>query len=213
MLDKGVKYKNIIMKRDMDKKGSIPTPVLPDCFSFRFYQGGDIRHWSRIETSVLEFDSEDKAHDFFQRVFMPYEANLRERCLFACSPDGTPIATTTAWYADSELGHQAILHWVAVCPEYQGLGVGKAIVQKALNVFQNLEPDCPIWLHTQTWSHVAVRLYHSLGFNIVKSEKLASSNTSDGLLKTDPNDFPEYIEILRAVMDDAIVEELLNTAV
>lgn len=213
MLDKSVKFMNIIMKMDIEKAETVSDPTLPNGFNFRLYQPNDDKHWSRIETSVLEFDTELDARDFFQKAYIPYEIELRKRCLFVLNPDGLPIATANAWYTNSELGHQVSLHWVAVCPEYQGLGIGKAIVQEALNLFQVLEPNCSIWLHTQTWSHIAIRLYHSLGFNLVKEEKLENINTRSGHLKIYPNDFPEYIETLRNVMNNEIIEELVNTAV
>ncbi len=82
-----------------------------------------------------------------------------------------------------------------------------------MQIFNELEPNCHVWLHTQTWSHVAIRLYHQLGFNMVKQGKLANRNTRDGKLKIYPNDFFEAIDVLGNVMEQAILLELVNTAV
>lgn len=123
-----------------------------------------IKSWGEIEASVLEFTSESEAEEYFIKSYLPYEIQLIHRCIFIIDMYNRPVATATAWYADSELGHQASLHWVSVRPEYQGLGLGKAIVQKSMQVFRELEPDCAVWLHTQTWSHIAIRMYHGLGF-------------------------------------------------
>jgi len=172
-----------------------------------------VKHWSRIETSVLEFDSEYLAESYFEKSYLPHVQKLRERCLFILNTEGVPVATANAWYSDSELGHQAVLHWVAVCPEYQGKGLGKAIVKKALRVFQCLEPGNPIWLSTQTWSHVAICLYHSLGFNVVRSEPMANMNTLDGKIKISKSNFAEALQVLKTVLDDGYVADLLNTAV
>ena len=212
MLDKSIAYKNVIMRLD-SSKFTEDEPELPDGCSFRFFTPSDVKHWSRIETSVLEFDSESDAENYFEMSYLPHIRELKERCLFVLNPDKTPVATTTAWYADSELGRQASIHWVAVCPEYQGKGLGKAIVKKAIRVFQLLEAGNPIWLHTQTWSHVAIRLYHSLGFNIVRSGALANMNTRDGKPKLSKTEFAGAFEVLKAVMDDAYIRELQNTAV
>jgi len=204
MLDKSVKYKNIIMRIEKDKVSNTASPpVLPRGFSFRYYSGAkDIDHWCEIETSVLEFASVSEAKDYFTKAFLPYENELKNRCLFIADENNLPVATATVWYAGSELGHQAALHWVAVRPKYQGLGLGKTIVQKALQRFSELEPNCDVWLHTQTWSHTAVRLYHKLGFNMLKQDTLAGCK----------NDFDEAIEILKSVYDEAVVLELAETA-
>jgi len=190
MLDKSIEYKNIIMRMESDKILNIANPVLPCNFSFRhFKDAGDIKHWSRIETSVLEFADENEAENYFTSSYWPYFDDLTKRCLFITNQDDLPIATATAWFADSELGYQASLHWVAVCPEYQGMGLGKAIVTKALILFRELEPNNSVWLHTQTWSHTAVKLYHRVGFNILKNDRLANANTRDGRLKIYANDY------------------------
>jgi len=212
MLDKSIEYKSIIMRLDNNGFAAI-EPELPEGFSFRFFTPADVKHWSRIETSVLEFDSESIAESFFETSYLPFVNKLRERCLFVLNAEGMPVATSSAWYADSELGYQACLNWVAVCPEYQGKGIGKAVTIKALQVFNFLEPGRPVWLHTQTWSHVAVRMYHSLGFNMVRSGRLANMNSRSGGFKIYENENAEAVQVLKAVMDEGYIAELLKTAV
>ena len=214
MLDKSIEFKSIIMRLDKPASQNFGEPVLPNGFSFRFFEtSSDINHWGRIEASVLEFASEEDASGYFARSFFPHAGDLQKRCLFVLDPSGLPIATANAWFADSQLGHQASLTWVAVCLEYQGQGIGKAIVQKALSVFRDLEPGNAIWLHTQTWSHVAVRLYHALGFNVVRADRLANMNSKDGKPKLYGNDYAEAVCVLKAVMEPEYVDELVNTSV
>jgi GNAT superfamily N-acetyltransferase len=202
MLDKSIEYKNIIMRIDRDAFDS-SEPELPQGFSFCHFTPRNVDDWSRIETSVLEFASEKLAKSYFEATFLPCEEELRKRCLFVLNAEGVPVATANAWYVDSDLGYQALLHWVAVCPEYQGRGIGKAVVKKALSVFSRLDEGHSVWLHTQTWSHVAIRMYHSLGFNLVRKDEL----------KNCKNDFSTAVEVLRTVMDECYVNELVNTAV
>ena len=213
MLDKSVEYKNIIMRCDDNPSESLVLPELPMNFTHRLFTPTDIKHWGRVLTSVLEFDSEDIAMSYFEAAYMPYIEELQKRCIFVLNPDGIPIATATAWFAESELGHQASLHWVAVCPEYQGKGFGKFVTVKALKIFSSLEPKLPIWLHTQTWSHVAVRLYRSLGFSVVRNGRLANNNTGNGKLEIYENDFPEALHILKSKMSTDFIEELFNTSI
>jgi GNAT superfamily N-acetyltransferase len=213
MLDKTVEYKNIIMRLDGYIPEALSEPRLPPGFSFRFFTPSDAERWGEIKASVLEFDSAYEASVYFKVTYMPHLAELRRRCVFVADPSGVPVATATAWYADSELGHQACLHWVSVHPEYQGRGLGRAVVKKALAVFRELETGNPVWLHTQTWSHVAVRLYHSLGFNLVREGKLASTVSRSGKPKIYDNDFEEALAVLKGVMDEEYVRELARTAV
>ena len=106
MLDKSIPYKNIIMRMPYDKVQSQPEPVLPDGFSFRFFQEGDEKHWARIETSVLEFADEASAERYFTRDYLPCLDDLKHRCVFVLNRDKLPVATATAWYASSSLGYR-----------------------------------------------------------------------------------------------------------
>ena len=214
MLDKSIEYKNIIMRIDDKKILAYDEPLLPDNFKFRnFRDENDIKHWARIEASVSEFTSEKEAEEYFISSYYPFLKDLKERCFFITNKDDLPVATATAWFSDSELGHQASLHWVAVCPEYQGLGLGKAATRKALCAFKKLEPHNHVWLHTQTWSYVAVMLYCKMGFNILKTEKLANTNPKDGKKRIYPNDFDEAINVLKKALKEKDLKELINSAV
>lgn len=201
-MDKSIPYKSIIMKLDNKKLPQISCPALPPGYSFRLYQEGDEIHWARIETSVLEFSTETDAYDYFVKNFMPFRADLQSRCVFVTNQDGLPIATATAWYGDTGRGRQAALHWVAVCPAYQGLGIGKAVVQRALCIFQETEKNKDVFLHTQTWSHTAVNMYHRLGFVLIKEA---------GIMGFD-NDYSEAVTILEDVLQPEVYRSLIDTA-
>jgi len=211
MLDKSIPFKHVIMR--LDKNIHRYEPALPQGFRFRYFAIGDEHHWARIEASVLEFENEQKAYEYFCRDYLYRLAELEKRCVFIISPEGVPVATATAWYANSEVGYQASLHWLGVDPDYQQLGLGKAITKKALSLFAAWEPDESIWLHTQTWSHVAIRMYHSLGFRMLKTGRTA---VEIGGEKAGPvvskNDFAEALEVLKGVFDDAFYKELVASA-
>lgn len=164
MLDKSIPYKSICMRLPAQALQRLPSPTLPEGYSFEFYRPGRMADWARIETSVLEFPSEQKAQETFARDFLPYEPLLETRMCFVCNPNGLPIAGATAWSIPRQEKQLNCLHWVAVQPGHQGLGLGRAIVLQALSRFRALGEEGDVFLHTQTWSHVAVRLYHSLGF-------------------------------------------------
>jgi ribosomal protein S18 acetylase RimI-like enzyme len=62
------------------------------------------------------------------------------------------------------------MHWVAVKPSYQGLGLGKAIIAKGVRLMVELEGDCVMYIPTQTWSHKAIKLYRWAGFELEMDE-------------------------------------------
>lgn len=208
MLDKSIPYKNIIMRRPAERiEAARPTclsaPSLPDGFSFTFYSSGDAKRWSEIETSVLEFSDVPAAEKYFGQDFRPHEEALQKRMVFVVSDKGEYVATATAWWNDFKGRHQASLHWVSVRPEYQGLGLGGAVILQALSLFPTLEPGLDVYLHTQTWSHKAVRLYSKLGFRLCRADTLGHKN----------NDFVEAMAILRPVLGESVCEALEREAV
>ena len=213
MLDKTIPYKNIIMMLPGSQVAAAARPRLPEGYAFRLYVPGDEQHWARIETSVLEFDTEAAALAYYTRIFLPYGELLQQRCVFVTDPDGLPVATATAWADEAPaVGRQAILHWVSVVPEQQGLGLGKAVVQRALQIFSELEPGADIYLHTQTWSHPAIRLYRRLGFSMRKTAGTILPDGETGGRRVPPNEFCAAMEVLRGVLDEKTFADLLESA-
>lgn len=202
MLDKSIPYKDIVMRLEAVQNPMSDAFHLPDGYAFRFYRPGDEVHWAAIETSVLEFDSRDGALEYFNRTFKPYPTELTRRCVFITNGAGIPVATATAWWVGEGENRQAALHWVAVRPEYQGKGLGKTVVRKVLTLFHLYEKGRDIYLHTQTWSHAAVRMYYDLGFRMVKTGGAGGTE----------NDYPEAVEILRGVLGEEMYRKLTCTA-
>ena len=164
MLDKSVPFVRVIMCR---KKGTIiPVFDLPEGYKFSFFRSGDEKAWAKIETSVSEFPNEEEAFLHFQKEFLPFITEFEKRCLFIENNEGEKIATSTAWWFETGERRDPRLHWVAVMPQYQGLGLGKVITSKTMQVMAELEGDRDFYLSTQTWSHRAIRLYEKMGFEI-----------------------------------------------
>lgn len=212
MLDKSIPYKNVIMEITPDKIAALPEVILPAGYRFSFFKEGDEKNWAAIETSVDEFSSEEEALFYFCRDYLPHTELLKERCLFILDPNGSPVATATAWFSVSTLGYQPSLHWVAACPQRQGLGLGRAVVTEALKIFRQSDPGLPVRLHTQTWSHRAIRLYHSLGFDLLRTGRLAVLSNSPAGTKIYPNDFDSLKEILAQRLERGVLNSLFDNA-
>ena len=180
MLDKSIPFAGIYMRREP----GIPIQgcSLPDGFRFSFYQDGDETSWARIETSVLEFDSEFAAILLFNEKFMPHRDELYRRCFFVESEGGRKVATATAWWSLIQGQRRAWVEWVAVMPDYQGLGLGKAVIARVTKILTELEGDVPLYLHTQTWSHKAIGIYRACGYELL-SEKALYRNKRDNYKK------------------------------
>jgi ribosomal protein S18 acetylase RimI-like enzyme len=161
---------------------------------------------------VLEFATQAAALDYFARDFLPYADQIEQRCAFVVDAGGTPVATATAWWADSAIGRQGLLHWVSVDPAFQGKGLGRAVACKAVSLLAGLEAGRDVYLHTQTWSHVAIRLYRSMGFYLCKADTTAMVFGDGQDPKTGPNEYAAAVEVLRTVMQPAEVDELERTA-
>lgn len=184
MLDKSVPYVEFYMERPEGL--ALPSASSrSDGFFVRSYRPGDEAHWARIETSVGEFDKESDALAYFAKEFAPQPELLSERMLFVCTPEGLPIATCTAW----EKHGRNLIHWVATMPEHQRKGLARLAVISALHRF----PAGSAILHTQTWSHAAVRLYKKLGFDMVE----------DG-------DTQKALAVLKTVYDEALYEAMVS---
>lgn len=185
MLDKSLRYYDMLMCCPAQKIAQVEEPALPQGYTVHTYQSGDIEHWASIETSVGEFDSEEAAKAYFTKTFLPYEKDLYSRCFFIADAKGNYVATATTWWnIDGEEG-TAMLHWVSVRPEEQGKGLGKAVVQQALSLFKKVEPNKDVYLHTQTWSHKAVGVYLGFGFYLLKNQTIpGNKNDAEKALQT-----------------------------
>ena len=187
MLDKSLPYYGLFMKRPSGAQFS-PAP-LPEGFKFSFYKDGDEVHWARIETSVLEFNSEFDALFYFTKKFKPEADELSNRCLFIETDSGKKIATATAWWHFVQNERRTWLYWVAVDSEYQGLGLGKAIISEIIKLMLQLEGDVDFYLFTQTWSYKAINIYQKFGF-IPTDEKILYKNNKE-------NNYKKAMKILK----------------
>lgn len=192
MLDKSVAYKRIIMKLDYQKNHFSKENTLPKGYFFRMYEDGMEKEWAKTETEVLEFESEEKALSYFKKDLLPFKEQLKKRMVFVMNEENIAVANACAWYIDYKGIHQAQVHYVAVRPQYQGLGLGKAVFMKALSLFPMYEPGEDIYLHTQTWSHVAIRMYLNMGFRLIK----------DDLLGYHDEDYQQAVKILESIYDE-----------
>lgn len=180
MLDKSIPYAGLYMRREPG--APFLTAMIPSGFEFRCYNDGDEQSWARIEASVLEFASEFAALMYFKDYFIPNRELLYNRCLFIEKQGGEKVATATAWWSDIGGRRLPWLYWVGVRPEYQGIGLGKAIVARATEMLTGFYKCEPIYLKTQTWSYKAVDIYRKCGY-MPTNERALYRSPGDNLKK------------------------------
>lgn len=161
--------KRIKLKMVRDDLQGVPEYPLPEGFRFRFFQKGDEKTWAKIETLVDEFESEEAALERFSAEFSTHIDDMMERCLFIENEHGEAIATTTAWYGDLRGFTEGRIHWVGVIPTYQGKGLAKLLLSKAMNILKEHHPSA--YLTSQTTSYQAINMYLNYGFEPYLSEE------------------------------------------
>jgi RimJ/RimL family protein N-acetyltransferase len=199
------------MKMPKERIALMPEPKLPEGYTFAMYEDGNEHDWARLEAGVLEFPSEEKALEYFKREYSdPYREELYRRCVFIKNPAGKIVATTTAWFMDSSIGHRNWLQWISTDPAEQGKGLGKAVIIKAMQLYPGIEPKSDVYLHTQTWSHTAIYLYHKIGFEAFDIDhvkvkwdneegyRTMRNNTAKALVELEKVYTPELLESLRS---------------
>lgn len=160
----------VMVRKDLEQ---IPQFSLPEGFILRWYEPGDERLWIRIHlvTERLRIVTPEL---FFQQFGSDLEMLARRQCyLFA--PDGTAIGTSTAWFDDAFEGQRCgRVHWVAVLPEFQGRGLGKALVTHTCRRLRELGHD-RAYLATSALRIPAIRLYLQFGFEPLIRNKTEAS--------------------------------------
>ena len=177
MLDKSIKYRGILMKRK--QYTLFAEHKLPEGYEFVLYKEGDEKDWAEIETSVLEFDTIELALKYFDEEFACCIKEFKRRCIFIEDKSRKKVATLTMWWDYNGLRRHPMIHWFAVKPEYQRLGLGKALVSYAMKQFIKIEGDVDIYLHTQTWSYKAVGIYMKAGFEFTREKGLGGFENNE----------------------------------
>ncbi len=140
----------------------LPQFPLPAGYSWRFFQAGDEKHWLRIHLKADRFNP--ITGDLFSRRFGRHFDLLPQRQIYLATTGGEPVGTGTAWFPEHRPGSRSgRIHWVAVLPEYQGRGLGKALMTLLCNLMREAGHD-RAYLFTSSARVNAIMLYLKFGF-------------------------------------------------
>ena len=156
-----MEYIQISMLRpDMER---VPRHPLPEGFTMRTYRQGDKATWVRIWREAEPF-IKDISPATFDREFGHDLPAMPKRCYFLVAPDGRDAGTASAWYDRRYAGKRwGVLHWVAVVPDFQGMGLAKPMVAFAMDRLRSLGHRRAL-LRTQTPRLGAIKVYLDFGF-------------------------------------------------
>ncbi len=201
--DSRLKYHHLVMALEPDV--ALKEYSLPEGYSFVDYTSGDRDIWIEIEKSAKEFSSYDEGLRAWSHCYASYEAQLPGRMYFIAAPNGEKVATATAFFDPDHPGDGiGWLHWVAVRREYQGKGLARPLIAKALSTLRALYSDT-VYVSTQTNTWLAAKLYLDFGFRPTR-ENAVESEFGYRMLKT-LTAHPALAEF-----EPADIEDMLNKA-
>jgi len=147
----------------------IPDYALPPGYSVRWYQPGDEHKWVAIQS--LCYPPEAISLALFRKEFADNREALQSRQCYLLDGSRQPIGTATAWFDDIYQTHSyGRIHWVAIVPGHQGLGLSKPLMTIVCDRLKALG-HTKAYLTTSATRLIAVRLYRKFGF----VEKLADT--------------------------------------
>ena len=171
MLDRGIPYYNIIMKKNAPT--TFAVPALPPQFELHAYRTGVEQQWAELEQEIGDFPSVQEASAYFAKTYLSRSDLLARRGIFVSDKNsGCLVGACIAWFDEQNGTPVSSLHWLITKETYQGRGIGSALIAAALNIYEQ-ENAFPVYLHTQPWSYQAIRLYHKFGFRLMKQESFA----------------------------------------
>lgn len=137
---------------------------IPAGFHIRTCRKDELDIWKAIH-----FDTEAAAREFkpfmdeyFEKVYAPEADKFWDNCMFICNDADEPVGTCFAWTA---YGKVTTIHWYKIRREYEGRGLGRALLS---HVMRSLNADeYPVFLHTHPACCRAMKLYADFGFSLI----------------------------------------------
>lgn len=145
-----------------DHLNDIPRHTLSGGYSIRWYRDGDEVHWVDIQSRADRYNQIDMT--LFKRSFGYPKPYLANRQCYLLDDSNETIGTATAWYNKDYHGlRYGRIHWLAIIPEMQGLGLAKSLMSVICNRLLQLG-HWQTYLKTAPIRLNAIALYLKFGF-------------------------------------------------
>lgn len=147
------------LKMWWNNTGDIPEVTLPEGFKIRSYEDEkDVFNWVDITKEDLQ-DSIKTVEDF-TRDMLNREGVRKEHIYFICLKDEAVATVTAIMYPEKKQGY---VHMVGCKRKYRGRGLGTALINLALKVFNENGME-NAYLKTDDFRIPAIKSYLRAGF-------------------------------------------------
>lgn len=113
------------------------------------------------------------------------------------------IGTCMAWFEHKGKVEVSVLHWLAIDDAYSGKGYARMLITQVLKIFEQLDAGQKIYLHTQSASYRAIKLYNDFGFCMTRTDTYGTA----------VNEFEEALPILKKHMTFDSYSKLVQTSI
>jgi GNAT superfamily N-acetyltransferase len=155
--------RNVALRMTRATLRDLSPTVLPAGYRLRAFRPGDEPAWTAIQAEADRFSAHVIGPDLFARVFGDDQPTLASRLFFADGSGAEPIGTAAAWWREGPDDSWGRVHWLAVRPEHQGKGIGRALLTAVCARLADLG-HAHAYLTTSAGRLPALRLYLSAGF-------------------------------------------------
>ena len=148
----------LMLRPNLDGIADVPFPA---GYCIRPMTREDVGLWTDIQRDAEPYLK--ITNTLFEQEFGNEWEAIQSRCYIVTNPQGLGIGTISAWYnADFRGARYGRIHWVAVRPSCQGLGLGKAALSYSMKQLAQWHDRC--YLATSTERVPAIRLYLNFRF-------------------------------------------------
>ncbi len=139
----------------------IPTFPFPSGFGIRPMTKEDIGLWTDIQRDAEPYLS--IKDDTFASEFGDHPEAIQWRCFIVTGPDGRGVGVVSAWYNRDFRGQDyGRVHWIAIRPPCQGMGLGKAALSYVMHKLAQWHERAYLVTHAKRTA--AVKMYLNFGF-------------------------------------------------
>ena len=108
---------------------------------------------------------------YYEEIYASNDELFFEKSLFVCNEKDSPVGRGFIWKYFNKIN---TIQWYKVLREYEGRGIGRAILTKIMKDLSKNE--YPVYLHTHPSSFRAIKLYSDFGFKLISDPKIGYRN-------------------------------------
>ncbi len=161
MLDKTIPFFPVLMLLEEQRK--LPDIILPKGYQFQRYDPSYQDAWIKLHVTLGEFENYEEGKLYFEKTFYDLE-KVKKFFLLLVDKDKKLVGTSSIWPGHHFGVERYRIHWLGVDPLHQRQGLAKALLIKAMQLYEQTGRKETLYLTSQTNSYVAISMYLKMGF-------------------------------------------------